>query len=490
LEAAVVCTAATLLLESAALAQTSVITPRQQTPKASPAANLSGVPKFPRAKLGAAPQSVAASGKAENLTSSLRRRTKGSRDRAAVPDGLYLKRAASGLGEITALTSDNEGQLFALNKAGSIFVLYDRAMDGRMDTQRVLTAGLDAPSGLAFAGGFLYVADQSAIWQIDIASGARKVFVPLTNIKAGPQRPLIYYQNKLVLGLSDQEIAGAAGKSKVLSIDMGTRRANLLTEIPGAPLRALSIGGGQIWAAAGENLWPLGVQNAKGFQTRYPLETGAPALAVLLPSKEIAYPPDWPAALREHIIAVQGPAGRPSAASSGGNNVVSLPTLFGAPGPELLQLVGGFTGKSGQSAWAAPSAILMEPRGLFIADRLGGSLYRLSADNRPVPRAKKPLLPPIPAPVKQKPSRAPNDTPAMAGSSLLEASHLETASTLSAGSLLKKRHEEKEQSKAEEKKRAEAEKLEAKAEAREARERQRKESIARLLKKNHAASGN
>jgi hypothetical protein len=121
---------------------------------------------------------------------------------------------------------------------------------------------------------------------------------------------------------------------------------------------------------------------------------------------------------------------------------------------------------------------------------LGGSLFRLSTDNRPPPKAKTPLLPPIPKPPKQKPSHAPNETPAMAGSTLLEASHLGKASTLSAGSLLKKAHEENELSKEEEKKQVEAEKLEAKAKAREERERQRKESIQRLLKKSHAASGN
>lgn len=421
----------------------------------------------------------------EDVPPVLRRRAKGSRDIAVAADGLYIESAASGLGSITALTTDNDGRIYVLNMAGSIYVLEDRAKDGRIDIKRVIASGMDRPTGLAIAGEALYAADQSAVWRIDIATGERSVFVPLSNIEAQEPRPLLFFNHALVLGLTQGE------RAKVLSIDMDTRRARLLAEIPSAPLRGLSIGGGQIWAAAGTSLRPLSAHSGAADAPHYPLEAGAQALGLLLPSEEAQYPKSWPKALRSHIIALQGSAGPKGERSSGGNNVVSIPARFGVPGPKLYTLATGFSGQSGQSAWAAPSAIVMDERGLFIADRFGGTVMRLAVDDRPPPSPKtKPrLTPPVPKPAVQKPSHKPNDTPAMFGSSLGEASHLTKGSTLAVGSTLKKSFEDKELSKQDAEILEKERKAKAKSDARDERERKRIEAIKRALKRN-AASGN
>lgn len=394
----------------------------------------------------------------------LRRRAQGTRDTPKLGYGLYAERVATSLGQVSAMVSDAEGSLYVLSRdTGQLVHLMDRGLDGRMDTQRVLSSGFDTPTGLTLAGDYIYVADKSAIWRID-ADGRKDSFVPLTNMTAGELRPLLTYENKLLLGLSTDP-----NTSQVISVDIDSRMATLLTKIPEAPLRNLSYGGGQLWAAAGQNLRPVTLQSNTDMAKAYPLETGAQALAVHLPSETTRLPDNWPAELKDHIIALQGPTSSPpSDRASGGNNIVALPTQFGAPTANLTLLAGGFSSRDGRSAWAAPSAISLDSRGLFFADRLSGNLWRLAYDDRPKPAERKRISPKLPEPPKQKPSLKSGETQAMSGSLLGAGSGLGRASTLEVGSFLKKDYEEKEAAKRAADEAKEAAKAKAKAEAKKA----------------------
>ena len=392
----------------------------------------------------------------DNLQSApidLRHRPRGSRDIPSVPKGLYAERVATGLGDISALVSDAEGKLYSLERSqGRLYQITDRAMDGRMDSQRVLAYGFARPTGMALKDAYLYIADQDAIWKVDIDTGEKTHFVSLTNITAEPIRPIIIYKNRLLLGLTLADASAQAGNvSQVLSVDLDSGLATLLAEMTGGPITGLSYGSGQLWASVGQSLRPVTAKSHPDFAKVYPLEHGASALAVLLPGDDGSYPKDWPLALRNHILTIQGPTqtasvtsvSHASVKSSGGNNIVAIPTQFGAPGPELSILVGGFSSRGGRAAWAAPSAMVMDPRGLFFADRLGGSLWKLSLDNRPPPKPRARITPPLPELPKQKPSRKPNEMPVMKGSMIGEASGMGSASRLSVGSILKKKFDDK-----------------------------------------------
>ena len=396
----------------------------------------------------------------------LQRRAAGSRDIPVLPSGLYAERAASGLGHITAMVSTENGSIYALETdGGQLFHLTDRGLDGRMDTRRTLTDGFDTPSGLTVKDGDLYVSDKQAIWRVDIDSGAKSQFVSLKNVAADESRPLLAFKDKILLGLS-----ASARLSKVLSIDGASGVAIHLTDIPEGPIRGLSYGGGQLWAAAGSSLRPVDTQANSEFAKSYPLEQGAAALGLLLPSEDMIWPAGWPSGMKDYILALQGPtAQRARETSSGGNNIAALPTQFGAPTAELSVLVGGFMSRDGTSAWAAPSAFLVDSRGLFYADRIGGALWRVSVDNRPAPKQRAKIGKAPPAMPVQKPSLKPNETPAMTGSMIGEASSLGPASTLKVGSLLKQEHDEKEAAKLAAEAAAKDAELKAKTDAREAR---------------------
>lgn len=396
----------------------------------------------------------------------LRRRAAGSEERPVLPKGLYAERVAASLGHITAMLSLPDGSIYALETdSGQLFHFIDRSLDGRMDSRRTLTSGFERPTGLTLKDGDLYVSDAQAIWRVDISTGIKTQFVSLRNVTAAEPRPLLTYKDNLLLGLTTSKTL-----SKVLSINGQTGVAMVLSEIPEGPLRSLSYGGGQLWAAAGLSLRPIDKQASTEFAKAYPLEAGAAAMAVMLPSSKTDWPKDWPPAMKDYVLAIQGPtAARAGKASSGGNNIAALPTQFGAPTENLSILAGGFLGRNGQSAWAAPTAMFIDSRGLFYADRIGGTLWRVAVDNRPPPKPRTKIGKAPPKMPVQKPSLKPNETPAMAGSMIGEASGLDTASTLAVGSRLKAEHDKKEAAKLAEEKAAEEVKAKTLSDAREAR---------------------
>ncbi len=414
------------------------------------------------------PRATTEQAKAPRAPSDLRRRAAGSSEKPTSAQGFYTERVANGMGNISAMVSMENGSLYALDRdKGVLWHLADRGLDGRIDTQRRLSGGFERPTGLTLKDDKLYVSDTRAIWQVNIDTGEKTHFVSLSNINAGEDRPLLSYENRLLLGLSRSDTL-----SQVLSVDGTSGEATHLTDIPEAPIRALSYGGGRLWAAVGGSLRPVDTQSNSEFAKHYPLEPGAAAMALTLPSEETNWPKDWPAALRESILAIQGPA-RTNPGGSGGNNIIALPTQFGAPLQDISVLVGGFLSRDGRSAWAAPTAMLLDSRGLFFADRIGGSLWRVKIDDRPTPTPRERISKPTPAPPVQKPSLKRNETVPMVGSMIGESSVLEEASTLKVGSYLKKEHDDAEAAKLEADKAAEEAKAQEEKEAQDARRRKR-----------------
>ena len=408
----------------------------------------------------------------------IKRRVAGPRETPLLADGFYAERVASNLGQITAVVTDNAGSLYAISKdTGALLHIFDRGMDGQIDMRRALATGFTQPTGLAYeseADG-LYVSDKNAIWRVDLASGTKTEFVSLKNLQSSETRPpthfpLTLYKGRLLLGLSKSDTT-----SSVLSIDLITGVATHLTDLPEAPIRALSYGNGQLWAAVGQALRPVELGANKMDAKRYLLEKGGAALNVMLPSQDTQYPENWPQELKGAVIAAQGPTNHSATfqsvenKNSGGNNIVMMPTQFGAPTSVLSVFAGGFLSRDAQTAWATPHAFVIDPRGLFFTDPLGGSLWRVSVDNRPPPKPRVRITEPLPDAPTQKPSRSRGETVAMSGSQIGPASRLSSASTLKVGSYLKKEHDEKEAAKLAEETAEEEAQSNAKAKAREAR---------------------
>jgi glucose/arabinose dehydrogenase len=95
--------------------------------------------------------------------------------RLRVPSGFELRRFADGLGYARLLRPTPAGDLLvSLPRDGAVVLLErDRDGDGRADGRRTLVSGLDRPHGLDWNGGWLYVAETSAIGRVRFDPAAR-----------------------------------------------------------------------------------------------------------------------------------------------------------------------------------------------------------------------------------------------------------------------------------------------------------------------------
>jgi glucose/arabinose dehydrogenase len=83
-----------------------------------------------------------------------------------VPDGYRVNLFAEGLDHARWLAVADSGEVFlAEPEAGKITRLVDSDGDGRAETRSTFARGHDAPHGLAFHGGQLYVGDLDGVWR-------------------------------------------------------------------------------------------------------------------------------------------------------------------------------------------------------------------------------------------------------------------------------------------------------------------------------------
>ncbi len=84
--------------------------------------------------------------------------------RLNAPDGFKVSAYATGLKNPRLMAVAPNGDLFVSDQgAGRVYVLPDRNKDGVADSKQVFAEGLNAPHGLAFQGGYLYVANTDAV---------------------------------------------------------------------------------------------------------------------------------------------------------------------------------------------------------------------------------------------------------------------------------------------------------------------------------------
>ncbi len=91
------------------------------------------------------------------------------------PPGFTVRLFAEGLRHARLLTVAPNGDVFiAESRADRITALRDTNGDGRADRRSTFAEGLSSPSGLAFHGDNLYVADVNAVWRYRYRSGDMK----------------------------------------------------------------------------------------------------------------------------------------------------------------------------------------------------------------------------------------------------------------------------------------------------------------------------
>ena len=320
----------------------------------------------------AAPWDIVPLAEMQNQTQSPQRPVQiqrgGSSNTLTTIKGLELNIAATGLGEISAMALGKDGSLFTADaKTGRLWALTDRGQDGTIDMRRPLPLTFKAPTGLSVMGSTLYVADQNAVWAVEAGKTPRELAsLKQANSTGKPHLLISNSENtSLTLGLTTKTL-----KHRIIDLNTQTGQASLISEGQGQ-LRALARrAGADIWTASGTKLNALGL---KGLDFQF----GQSINAIALPG-QYETPQDWPVNLQDHIIASQsGP---------GAMRLIAIPTEFGQANGKPRVLVEGFLARSGRSAWGKPSAIVMDRRGLFFADKENGTLWRLSPAPKPKPK--------------------------------------------------------------------------------------------------------
>jgi len=335
--------------------------------------------------------------------------------------GLKVDALATGLGHITSIAyAPDGGILLADTEKNRITRLEDRGRDGRIDSRRVMAEGFENLVSIAALGETLYMVDQQAIWQISVSGGPRTEFVSLRRAGSKPEnRPLLAdpVNDRLLLGLN------IGTNAKVIAIDLDTGKANLIAEGTGEITALAKPAKGAIWAGLSGTLVPVIEGQSLSADQGQILEPGVDIPALLVPGQFEGFE-GWPADMADNVLAAQLSPTRLPKTTSGGFNLVALPTIFGQPQAELSVLVDGFLARSGRSAWGYPAALAMDARGLLIADPESGTLWRVQKGNP------KPVIIKAPEPeTKPEPEKVAKKKPALG-------SHLEQASTLKSGSKL------------------------------------------------------
>lgn len=276
----------------------------------------------------------------------------GSGTAPTLTNGLEAPVFARGLGDIADLAATEDGTVFAADRrSGRIWVLRDRALDGRADTVQALAQRFDAPSSLATRGEALFVSDHSGVWRLQ-GGGTPQLIAPFGNAGAGegPHPITVDARGELQLALNMPD-----GTAQRMTIDTDTGRA---TRIGTQALRlrafAKSDGGAPtLWLgeSAGGEAFLGGLAE--------PAALGGPVRAA------------W----------VDAQLGRIILASSGGVAVRNV-TLLGVD--EAVQpLAGGF----------GAGAVLVDRRGILVAVPGDGTVRVLRPERAGPPEAQTPQAP-------------------------------------------------------------------------------------------------
>ena len=364
-------------------------------------------------------------------------------------DTLGLTPFAQNLGSVSALAMSQDGTLYAADqKTGRIWVLSDRGADGAMDIKRPLSHTFDAPTGLSFIDQTLYIADNRAVWALDLKQNTPpRQLASLANAQSQGEHPLIADKDALILALS--QTTGA----QLVRIDVETGRAESISTSQ-TPIYSLAkLGGSAVWMGSGETL-------VSHTHPDTPVRFSGQSLVSLMLPGQYESPKDWPQTLKGHIIASQlGPRA---------HQLIAIPTEFGVPSGAPRVLLEGFMNSVGRSAWGTPGAMVMDPRGLFFADKYNGTIWRLSPKEKPAPET--PDTPETTKVVEDIPetrpeihAATPTKSPLLIGSGIKGSqienlSQIESASQLEIGSTLLDEYEKAEAEAA----RAEKEALEKK----------------------------
>lgn len=314
-----------------------------------------------------------------------------------------------------------------------ITLLRDADGDGRAELRSVLLEGLNAPYGLAYVNGLLYVANQDALLRFPLAVGQTRITVPGEKVADLPSAINHHWTKALVASpdgtrlyvgigsnsnITERGMAAEVDRAMIWEIDAATgAHRPYATGLRNPTALAIQPGTGQLWTAVNErdelgaNLVPDYITSVRqgafyGWPYSYWGKTVDPRVSPQDPKKVAsAIAPDY--ALGSHVAALGlafstpamgaafadgafvGEHGSWNRKTFSGYKVVFVRFVNGRPTDQPVDFVTGFL--AGDKARGRPVGVTLDPRGaLIVADDLSNTIWRIAPIapvNAPAPAA-------------------------------------------------------------------------------------------------------
>ncbi len=301
-------------------------------------------------------------------------------------------------------------------------LLRDADGDGTYETKTVFAENLNAPYGLAFADGKLYVANQDALVRFDYKEGQTQASGPPTKVADLPSAINHHWTKALTVSpdgrflyvgigsnsnITERGMEVEIDRAMVWQIDAQTgAHKPYATGLRNPTALAIQPGSGQLWAVVNErdeigpDLVPdylTSVQEGKfyGWPYSYWGQNVDPRAQPQNPEKVAsAIPPDY--ALGSHVAALGvsfslpamggqftdgvfvGEHGSWNRDNPVGYKVIFVPFSNGKPAGEPIDFATGFRTEEGKTR-GRPVGVTVDPRGaLIIADDLANTVWRVT----------------------------------------------------------------------------------------------------------------
>ncbi|QXH37521.1 PQQ-dependent sugar dehydrogenase [Pseudomonas muyukensis] len=301
-------------------------------------------------------------------------------------------------------------------------LLRDADGDGRYELQTVFADSLNAPYGLAYADGKLYVANQDALVRFDYRDGQTKADAPPTKVSDLPAAINHHWTKSLAISpdgrylyvgigsnsnITERGMEVEVDRAMVWQIDAVTgAHRPYATGLRNPTALAIQPDSGQLWAVVNErdelgpDLVPDYLTSVKqgafyGWPYSYWGQNVDERVRPQDPQKvQAAIKPDY--SLGSHVAALgldfsSAAMGEPFAEGAFvgehgswnrpdpvGYKVVFVPFRAGKPAGEPVDFASGFRGEDGKTR-GRPVGVTVDPKGaLIIADDLANTLWRVT----------------------------------------------------------------------------------------------------------------
>ncbi|WP_456026303.1 PQQ-dependent sugar dehydrogenase [Pseudomonas capeferrum] len=301
-------------------------------------------------------------------------------------------------------------------------LLRDADGDGTYELKTVFAENLNAPYGLAYANGKLYVANQDALVRFDYADGQTKASGPPTTITDLPAQINHHWTKSLAVSEDGRQLYVGIGsnsnitergmeveidRAMVWQIDAATgAHKPYATGIRNPTALTIQPGSGQLWAVANErdelgpDLVPDYLTSVRegafyGWPYSYWGQNVDPRAQPQNPAKvAAAIKPDY--SLGSHVAALGvdfsspamgekfadgafvGEHGSWNRDNPVGYKVIFVPFSNGKPAGEPIDFATGFRGDDGKTR-GRPVGVTVDPKGaLIIADDLANTIWRVT----------------------------------------------------------------------------------------------------------------